>query len=611
MCGISGIIGKNISQNEIVNMISKLSHRGPDAQMVWNDEKCFLGHRRLSIIDLSAAANQPMHSACGRYVIVYNGEIYNFKEIASELKLKLKTNSDTEVILEAFVKLGHDFVNKLNGMFAIAIWDKDLKELHLFRDRIGVKPLYYYIDNEIFAFASELKALTSLQRIKSKLTIDKNALASYFHYGFIPQPLSIYNQIKKFPQAHSAVYKHPEFKICQYWDLTNLDEKSKITSEVEASSQLDELLNSAVSSRLVSDVPFGSFLSGGIDSSIVTALAQKHTSGKLNTFSIGFKESAYDESAFAAKIASFLGTNHHEYILSEKDALNYIPDLMKIYDEPFADSSALPVLLVSLMAKQEVSMVLSGDGGDELFMGYGSYNWAKRFDNPMLYAFRGMIKTLLEKSDSRKRRAARLFDFDSKTNLVSHIFSQEQYLFNNKEVEQLLSFKADLPSAFKEFCESSKRRFSSKELQSIFDLFSYLPDDLLVKVDRASMQNSLEVRVPLLDYRIVEFSYLLDENLKVKQKVQKYLLKNLLYKYIPSEYFDRPKWGFSIPLQKWMRNELKDWIEAMLSSEDLEDLLQNRISEIESVAKWRQGDDMHYNRVWQLAVLSSWISSNK
>lgn len=611
MCGISGIIGKNISQNEIVNMISKLSHRGPDAQMVWNDDYCFLGHRRLSIIDLSAAANQPMISACQRYVIVYNGEIYNFKEIAKNLNLNLKTNSDTEVILEAFAKLGSDFINLLNGMFAIAIWDKELKELHLFRDRVGVKPLYFYIDNEIFAFASELKALTSLQRIKPKLTIDKNALASYFHYGFIPQPLTIYNQIKKFPQAHAAVYKYPEFKICQYWDLTKLDKNPRITSEREALSQLEELLNSAVSSRLVSDVPFGTFLSGGIDSSIVTALAQKHTSGKLNTFSIGFKESAFDESVFAAKISSYLGTNHHEYILSEKDALNYIPDLMKIYDEPFADSSALPVLLVSLMAKQEVSMVLSGDGGDELFMGYGSYKWAKRFDNPLLYSFRKLMKTVLEKSDSRKRRAARLFDFDSNTNLVSHIFSQEQYLFNNKEVEQLLRVKADLPLAFKEFNDSSKRKFSSKELQSLFDLFSYLPDDLLVKVDRASMQNSLEVRVPLLDYRVVEFSYLLDEKLKVKQDVQKYLLKKLLYNYIPSEYFDRPKWGFSIPLQRWMRKELKEWVELMLNSEDLKDLLQTSTSELESVVKWRQGDDIHYNRVWQLAVLSSWISLNK
>lgn len=607
MCGISGIVSKNVNYDEISSMNLALKHRGPDAEQVWNDENCFLAHTRLSIIDLSATANQPMHSHCDRYVIAYNGEVYNFRELAKQYNLTLKTSSDTEVILQTFIKLGKDFVKLLNGMFAIAIWDKQNKELFLFRDRIGIKPLYYYFDDTFFAFASELKALINLKSIKSKLSVDQTAVASYLHYGFIPQPLSIYEQIKKLPQAHFAIFSKQDFQIHRYWNVSEQDNSGKITSEEAALTKLENLIDSSVNYCLISDVPFGSFLSGGIDSSLVSAVAQKHLSGKLNTFSIGFEESIYDESVYAKRVADFLKTNHKEYILKEEDALNLIPNLMSIYDEPFADSSALPTLLVSKIAKQNVSMVLSGDGGDELFMGYGSNIWAKRLDNQSLFVLRKLIKKILENSNLRNQRVARLFDFNKTTNLTSHIFSQEQYLYNNKEVENILRIKAALPSAFSDFKLTCKKTFTSSEVQSIFDLLVYLPDDLLVKVDRASMHHSLEVRVPLLDYRVVEFTYLLSEKLKIKNSVQKYLLKKLLYKHVPAEYFNRPKKGFSIPLKKWMNQELNVWVNTMLDNPKLQTLFNIDVSKIESVESWRKGNDIHYNRVWQIAILSSWI----
>jgi asparagine synthase (glutamine-hydrolysing) len=606
MCGIAGIIGNNIVDEYIHKMTSAISHRGPDAEGFWNDGQCFFGHRRLSIIDLSDAANQPMVSHCGRYVMVYNGEIYNFKEIRHELNISCKTNSDTEVILEAFVILGPDFVHRLNGMFAIAIWDIEEKKLSLFRDRMGVKPIFYYHHNGMFAFASEIKSLLSLPQIKSQLSVDRDAIALYLQLGYIPHPFTAYSQIKKFPQGSRALYSKDDFSFDIYWKPEDHVAESIIEDRETAFETLEFLLKDSVSKRLVSDVPFGAFLSGGVDSSLVAALAQSCMNEPLNTFTIGFAESRFNEATHAAKIASFLGTKHHEFILEEKLAMDLLPDILSVYDEPYADSSAIPSMLVCKFAKQQVTMVLSGDGGDELFMGYGAYVWAQRMNNMLLQSMRLPARVLLSMGNAIMQRASWLFNYDIGDSVNSHIFSQEQYLFSAREIRGF--YKDTFYGHFDEGGnENTRRKLTPSELQSKYDMHYYLPDDLLVKMDRASMKYSVEVRVPLLDYRIVEFVWSLSHKLKIQKKSAKYLLKEVLYKRIPSEYFERPKQGFAIPLSSWLRTSMKSFAMDHLNSQVLKDFLEVSPLQIPSIKKWVDGNDLYYNRVWQLIVLSMWL----
>ncbi len=356
-------------------------------------------------------------------------------------------------------------------------------------------------------------------------------------------------------------------------------------------------------------MPFGTFLSGGIDSSLVTAIAQKYSKEPINTFSIAFSDSKYNEAIWAKKVATHLGTNHHEFEVTQKQALEWIPSLMDIYDEPFADSSALPTLLVSKLARDKVTMVLSGDGGDELFMGYGSYVWAKRLANPAMPILRYPAAALLNTGNQRMKRASNLFRYKNKKTLKSHIFSQEQYFFSRKEIKNLLNKEFQHDFYLDENPENLNRRLSVSEQQALFDLKHYLPDDLLVKVDRASMHFSLETRVPLLDYRMVEFALNLDKNLKIKNNTSKYLLRKLLAEYIPKEYFDRPKWGFAIPLGSWMKNELKDFCMKYLDDEIIK---KHGIFNTEYVKKlkylfWQKDQSYLYNRLWQIIVLQMWM----
>lgn len=606
MCGIAGIIRSSNGEQDIRLMTEALAHRGPDATGYWSDNICHLGHQRLSILDLSDAANQPMVSHNGRYIMVYNGEIYNFKEMARELGISLNTSSDTEVILEAFSRWGSAFVERLNGMFAIAIWDKDEQTLHLFRDRMGIKPLYFYSDENLVAFASELKALTAVPEIRKNLEIDNEALGHYFHTGFIPAPLSIWKKIRKFPQGHRAQYRSGRsIEIEPYWTIDGQVNQKVISDEKSAKEELEQLLIESVRSRMISDVPFGTFLSGGIDSSLVTAIAQSQQDTPLHTFSIGFMESRYNEMHYARQVADYLKTNHHEFVLSERDAMDLLPNLMDVYDEPFADSSAIPTMLVSKMAKQHVTVTLSGDGGDECFLGYNSYRWAERLNHPLTKALKSPIGMALKMGNPRMRRASWLFDPDQSADNPSHLFSQEQYLFNAKEVDAMMK-SGYSPDLFQEQ-KSHKRKLTAAEKQSLFDLRYYLPDDLLVKVDRASMHFGLEARTPLLDHRLVQFAMNLDANLKIRGGDSKYLLKQVLYKYAPASLFDRPKWGFSIPLVHWMRKEMNTYMEDMLRSEKINNILAVRTNDIPAVQKWRKGDDLYYNRVWQLVVLSQFL----
>jgi asparagine synthase (glutamine-hydrolysing) len=612
MCGITGFFTPQrvFSEPELHNMTNIIAHRGPNAEGFYFDNEIGLGHRRLSIIDLSDSANQPMMSASGRYIIVFNGEVYNYSELRQEFQLKCKTSSDTEVILQMFELFKHDAVQYFNGMFAFAIYDLHEKNLFVYRDRMGIKPLYYFWDGKNFAFASELKCLLQLNYIKSNISIDYNSVNEFLHLGYVPVPNSIYKNIKKLNSGAFIEISSSKFEINNYWNIENkiLAKKNLIEDEMQAHEILRDLITSSVRYRLKSDVPFGTFLSGGIDSSIVTAVAQKQLYTQLNTFSIGFADSKHDESQYAKKIAEYLGTKHHELIVTEQDAIKLVNSLNDIYDEPYADSSAIPTLLVSKMARENVTMALSGDGGDELFMGYGSYTWAERLQNKKLQKFRKPLSFAMSFMNNKYKRVSHLINYEDISSIKSHIFSQEQYLFSRKEITNLLNpdFRNEIRIA-ESF--NTERELTETEQQSLFDMKYYLKDDLLVKVDRASMYHSLEVRVPLLDYNIVEFALNLSPKLKIKNGVSKYLLKEVLYDFVPAHLFNRPKWGFSIPLDKWLKNDLSFLINDYLSSSEINKygiLSEQKVERLKYLFL-KKNHSYLYNRIWLLIVLQKFL----
>lgn len=636
MCGITGYLSFNhkINREDLATMTQRLQHRGPDAEGLYTDEFCGLGHRRLSIIDLSDRANQPMASSNGRYIIVYNGEVYNFREIGARLKestggnqsVKLKTSSDTEVILEAFSQYGADFVQQLNGMFAIGIYDTEEKEIYLFRDRLGIKPLIYYWDGETFAFASEMKSLLLLKNLNKE--INYPAIQDFLHMGFIPTPHSIYKHIFKMQPGTWIKVSKSGIEETRYWNIRKKLTNNIIHNKEQALVKLSDLLMSSVQYQLKSDVPFGVFLSGGIDSSLVTAQAVGLSSVKINTFSIGFEENSHNESEYAKAIANYLGTNHHEFIVSYKDAISLIDTFFDAYDEPFSDPSAIPTMLVSKLAKQYVTVTLSGEGGDELFFGYGSYQWARRLASPLYKFIRKPMASVFSHMSSRFQRIEHMLRYEQSRNIRSHIFSQEQYFYTSNEIDKLLtepyrhnastqtaqvfnlaSVLTELPGL--QGMGVGERKLTAMEQQALFDIQYYLPDDLLTKVDRASMRFSIETRVPYLDHRVVEFAQNLSPNLKYHNGVSKYILKEILYQYIPKRFFDRPKQGFAIPLNKWLRHELKYLIDENLNPEIIKkigilnpDIVKNLIHD------FFNGKDYLYHRIWLLIVLQHWFKKN-
>ncbi len=617
MCGIAGFF--SIKDNsfatieELKAMTDCIGHRGPDAQGHYYKDNVGLGHRRLSILDLSTDANQPMESHSMRYTCVFNGEIYNFLEIASELNIELKTNCDTEVIVEAFEEWGITFVNKLNGIFSICIYDKQERTMYLFRDRLGIKPLFYYWDGENFAFSSEIKSLLKVNKISESRMINNIAISSFLNLGFIPEPDTIYSSIKKFPSGEVGIISETGFRTETYWDVEGIIRRNIISDYDEAKARLKETIESSVKMQLVSDVPYGTFLSGGIDSSLVTAVASKVCDGKLNTFSIGFADKDKDESQYAKKIAEYLGTSHHEYFVTENDARELIKDMLEFYDEPFADSSAIPTMMVSKLAKNDVSMVLSGDGGDELFHGYGAYIWAKRMQNLGYGFMRNILGDILSVSPSnRYKRAAHIFKYKNKEHLKSHIFSQEQYLFTEDEVSKLLLNNIYVDTSLEQDYSNYVRKLTPEESQAIFDLKYYLKDDLLVKVDRASMKYALECRVPLLDHRVVELALNISPKFKIVNGVQKFILKEILYDYVPREFFDRPKSGFSIPLQRWLLSDLSYLIDDYLSEEVINKYRIVDYKEVQKlIKKFKAGHHYLYNRLWLLIVLHKFMCKNE
>ncbi len=614
MCGIAGFYtpSKKFTRVDLEQMTNCLSHRGPDAEGFFFNETTGLGHRRLSIIDLSEAANQPMVSHSGRHVIIFNGEIYNYREIATKYQIQQSTSSDTEVIVQGYEMKGASVVEDLNGMFAFVIYDTLEDTLFICRDRMGKKPLFYFWDGENLAFASEIKSLLRLSIVDNSKSINKKALNQYLHLGYIQEPLTIYENIHRFPAGSFARLKKSTFEIYSYWKPENFIEKDTIHDLGKAKEKLNELVNSSVAYRMISDVPFGAFLSGGVDSSLITAVAQKNSSTPVNTFSIGFKEAKFNEAEHARKIAAHLGTRHHEFIVSQNDTLDLYEQIPDIYDEPYADSSAVPSLLVARLAREHVKMTLSGDGGDETFMGYGFYRWAKRLQHPVMKTFRKPIGWTLSRLSSRYERASHLFLYEDELKLKAHIFSQEQYNFSEREIDALL-----LPG-WKQPLEPDAnhlhlpRRLSPAEQQALFDIGHYLKDDLLVKVDRATMHYSLETRVPLLDYRIVEFALNVDESLKLKGDVMKFLLKELLYDYVPENFFKgRSKWGFSLPLVLWLKKELRYLPEKYLNEKITREIgLLNPEKVSALVKRYFEGSDYLYNRIWILIMLHKWYLKN-
>ena len=615
MCGIAGFYSnKNyFSEDNLHEMTNAMQHRGPDAAGFYMNEAqtCGLGHRRLSIIDLSAAANQPMFSQSGRYVIVFNGEVYNFQEIQAQLNIQPRTHSDSEIILEAFEKKGVEFVHLLNGMFAIAIYDIAEHVLYLFRDRLGVKPIYFYHQKGDFAFGSEIKSLAQPTQIKTGLSVYKPAIRTFLYAGYVPEPYTIYEQINRLPAGSYAVIKGNSAEIKSYWKPEEKVRPNVVSDFNSAKKELKELLTTSVRYRMISDVPFGTFLSGGIDSSAVTAIAQSISNQPVKTFSIGFKEAKFNESEYARKVSEHLGTEHHEFIVTENDALGLIDRMMTAYDEPYADSSAIPTMLVSKLARKYVTMTLTGDGGDELFLGYGAYDWAKRLNNPLIQMLRKPIAAALSQAGNKYKRGAGVFNFKTNERRKSHIFSQEQYFFSEDELDEIVEpdYKAEI--VFNENFGKLKRNLSAAEEQALFDIKYYLKDDLLVKVDIASMQFSLEARSPFLDYRIVEFALNLSEELKKKNEVSKYLLKEVLYDYVPRQFFERPKWGFSIPLYKWLKTDLHYLIEKYLSEVVVVKCAVVKPEKVKQLlARFEKGEDFLYNRIWALILLHKWMNDH-
>lgn len=596
MCGITGFFTSGNQDATEMNvtvrrMAATLIHRGPDGGGVWIDAAAgiALGHRRLAIVDLSPTGRQPMLSESGRYVIALNGEIYNFRELRPQLEAKghsLRGTSDTEVMLAAFEEWGVlESVPRFNGMFAFAVWDRVAHTLYLSRDRMGEKPLYYGYAEDTFLFGSELKALARHPKFQRK--VNRDAVAVYLRHNYIPAPYSIYQGISKLSPGCSLELRPESAPVIRpYWSLQEAAMRgcaSPLTcSSQEAADQLDELLRDAVRLQMAADVPLGAFLSGGIDSSTIVGLMQAQSSRPVKTFTIGFNEEQFDEARYAKAVARRLGTDHTELYVTPQEAMAVIPKLPWSYDEPFADSSQIPTYLVSQLARQSVTVSLSGDGGDELFGGYRIYASVMAVNNlmrwlpsplrrPAAWAMETAVKTGVlngwKVSDgkyvgaglltNRLMNMAEVLRLRTREELYRHMMSQW------RTAARLVEGAQEPPTAFTDPARRLKLPHLLQTMEYI-DMGSYLPDDILVKVDRAAMALSLESRVPLLDYRVVEFAWRVPVPLKMREGQGKWLLRQVAYRYVPRELLDRPKKGFAVPVDRWICGPLREWAESLL-----------------------------------------------
>jgi asparagine synthase (glutamine-hydrolysing) len=650
MCGIAGFLDSNPSwspevvQEIALGMAHTLRHRGPDEGGVWADAKAGIAFsmRRLAILDLSPAGHQPMQSRSGRYVIVFNGEIYNCEDLRRQLLSRspapmFRGHSDTEVMLAAFERWGvPESVRSFNGMFAFALWDRQERTLTLARDRFGEKPLYYSIAGRTLMFASELKALHVHPGFSDE--IDLGSVALYLRHNCIPSPYSIYRNTHKLPPgtlltvspAHLTSSPEP------YWSVREVAEAGAAaqfcSSDRDAIDALEALLGDAVKIRMHSDVPLGAFLSGGIDSSTVVALMQAQSSIPVKTFSVGFQESDYNEACDALRVARHLHTDHTELYVTPREAMEVVPSLPQMYDEPFADSSQIPTFLVSRLARQQVTVSLSGDGGDEMFGGYNRHTWgaplwsklsalplsARRLGADSIMAlspeswdsvFRRLgpvlPRTLRQRVPGYKLHKLALVmgssdAYEMYYRFASHWFDPEAVVLGAREPLTLITNgdAAHLPTVTEQMMH--------------LDAVTYLPDDILVKLDRATMAVSLESRVPFLDHRIAEFVWQLPLRLRVRGKQGKWILRQVLYRYVPRELIERPKFGFGVPLHSWLKGPLRDWCETLLDEARLRQ--EGFFDPRPIIRAWQEHVSGRRNweyHLWDVLMFQAWLGENR
>jgi asparagine synthase (glutamine-hydrolysing) len=612
MCGITAIFDATDGNLRplVETMTSTLRHRGPDDADIWQSEggPVALGHRRLSIIDLSPLGRNPM-AYQDRYWITFNGEIYNFRVLRNELEhvgYRFRSQTDTEVILAAYDHWGAECLLRFVGMFAFVLWDVARGEMFLARDRVGKKPLYYAEYGGRIAVASELKAIVADSRFPR--IVDPRAVAQYLRYGYVPAPLSIYAHARKLPPGHYAIVRRGRVETFRYWDpVPFADADEPVDNDPQASERrLEELLRDAVGLRMLADVPVGAFLSGGIDSSLIVALMQEQSASAVKTFTIRFDDPAFNEADHAAAVARHLKTDHYEQTCDARQMLDVVDMLPDAFDEPFADSSAIPTYLVSKIARQRVTVALSGDGGDELFFGYPRYwhhmntGWMLATPPSIRRAAAAVIGAVPR---SKFRRAAHVLRSDAGDRYERFIS-----WWSGDDVRKLTGDDAETSPAY--FDVRQRAVHLDQNLRpSLIDLVTYLPDDILTKVDRASMQVSLETRCPLLDHRVVEYALQLPLDLKWRTGTTKWLLRRLLYRRVPQALVDRPKMGFGVPLTAWLRGPLRQRVDGLFDSRELEAV---GIDPTVARAEWRQfrdsRSDKSHSQIWNLFALAAWAA---
>lgn len=624
MCGIAGFCNfAGDAKANIEKMKERMYHRGPDAGGSYFSEngQVVLGHRRLSIVDLSEAGSQPMTSKSGRYVIAYNGEIYNYKKLAERLLSEGKVTafrgtSDTEVLLEAFEAYGvEETIRECKGMFAFALYDKQENSLTLLRDRIGEKPLYYGMVNGSFVFASDIGSISVLDGFQNP--VDTRVLDLYFVHGYIPAPYSIYQNIYKLEPGTILKIKSPfnKWEMKKYWSVMEVarrgqDDPFKGTRQ-EAADELERLLKDAIAGQMVADVPVGAFLSAGIDSSTVVALMQSLHQGKVKSFTIGMKEEGYNEAVYAKEIAQHLGTEHTELYISELDAQGVIPKLGEMFGEPFADSSQIPTYLVSKMTREHVTVSLSGDAGDELFCGYTSYTSVERIWNKMKgfpYFVRKPCSELVLHSPLKRNEIYKV-----KGKLLGARGPADLYICSNETeplARRISRYHEEIPYKHSEYPEGFLKETNHNIM--LMDMLMYHPDDILVKVDRTAMAVSLETRVPMLDKDVVEFAFRLPIEYEREGKTGKLVLRDVLYRYVPKELMERPKKGFAIPIHKWLReSSLRKWAEDLI-----EPGLLRRQGFLDADMVWQIWNDYINGGIWRIQIwyilmFQQWLCGQK
>lgn len=661
MCGIAGIWSPRLGRHELEaiarSMANALAHRGPDDSGLFTatESGLCLSHRRLSVLDLSPEGHQPMQSACGRYILVYNGEIYNHHALRRELErtgasATWRGHSDTETALAAFAHWGvSGALERFVGMFALALWDEAARTLYLARDRLGEKPLYYGVVDGAFVFASELKALR--QHPGWRGTVDRESLSLLLRYGYVPAPLSIYSEVYKLTPG--TVLRICEADLADaaglrtglhrpraipFWSAIEVARRGLSdpykSSDQQAADELNGVLSTAINGQMVSDVPLGAFLSGGIDSSTVVALMQAQSSKRVRTFTIGFEDEAYNEARYARAVARHLGTDHTELLVTPRDALDVIPRLPQVYDEPFADSSQIPTMLLAELTRTHVTVSLSGDGGDELFGGYNRYFWGPRLwrtigqlplgvRSTLAAAITAMRPSWLSRCAKYLRpilpAEARDGNVGDKLHKVAEVLASpdrdaiyEALVCQWRSPSEIVIGHALPDAALQPLQRLASTVPSFEQRMMLADMLTYLPDDILVKLDRAAMSASLESRLPFLDHRVVEFAWRLPLSFKIRGETGKWLLRQVLYRYVPKEIIERPKRGFGVPIDSWLRGPLREWAEDLLNVDRLTADSFFRPDAIQRI--WREhlaGQRNWQYRLWPVLMFQSWLAEER